>query len=103
MLPRWLRGFSAAWTVLLGWSVLRGIVRAIASRAAHPGQPHDRGRPPAQVRPTQQQVPSASHPPQIISDSAPATRKRVVLLPHVPIEPTDTRPDQRRTPEGPLA
>jgi hypothetical protein len=34
---------------------------------------------------------------------APVTRKRVVLLPHAPIEPPDTRPHQRRTPAGPPA
>jgi non-ribosomal peptide synthetase component F len=40
-------------------------------------------------------------PAQTASDCAPTTRKRVVLLPHTPIESTGTRPAQRRFPEGP--
>jgi hypothetical protein len=40
-------------------------------------------------------------PAQPAGDCAPATRKRVVLLPHAPSESTGTRPAQRRFPEGP--
>jgi acyl-CoA synthetase (AMP-forming)/AMP-acid ligase II len=42
-------------------------------------------------------------PAQTASDSAPTARTRVVLLPHAPTMPTDTRPHQRRTPERPPA
>jgi hypothetical protein len=101
MSPRWLRRFSAAWWALLSWSVLRRIVRGVAGRGARPGQPGRPGCPPDQVRPAQQ-APRASPPAaQAHRDSPPTARTRVVLLPHTPIIPTDTRSHNRRTPEGP--
>jgi acyl-CoA synthetase (AMP-forming)/AMP-acid ligase II len=55
---------------------------------------------PRSRRPARQQTPGAFPPPQTINDSTPTARKRVVLLPHAPIESRDTPPDQRRAPES---
>lgn len=52
-------------------------------------------------RSTQPQAPSTSPPPQTASDSTPTARKRVVLLPHAQIKPTEARAHQRCAPEGP--
>lgn len=50
---------------------------------------------PEGVRPAEHQALSAPHPAETARGCPPATRTRVVLLPHAQIEPTNTRPHQR--------
>jgi hypothetical protein len=52
---------------------------------------------PAAVHLAQDQALSALQPTASANGPPPATRQRVVLLPHAPIEPADTRPHHRRT------
>jgi hypothetical protein len=119
MPPRWLRVFPAVRWTLGGWptgspvgdslteSVTGGPETRVRSRgrstAAGPGgdaAPWGALVAPPPVFPSIEPTPAASakssqhrHP------CAPATRTRIVLLPHAPIEPTDTPPHNHRAPQ----
>lgn len=119
MPPRCLQVFPPVWWPLGGWPtgspVAYGLTGSVAggpeprvrvrgrNTAAGPGggaAPWGASVAPPPLFPPVEPAPAASAESREHSrSSAPATRKRVVLLPHAPIEPTDTRTPNRRTPE----
>jgi hypothetical protein len=125
MASRWLRVFSAAWWALVGWSARFPVGYGLSGSVAGGPEPWVRVRGgvqrpvPAVALPLAASVapppllssieppPSASaesreHSQRPNGSSPPATRKRVVLLPHAQIESPDTRPTAT-APEGPQA
>lgn len=114
MPPRWLGVSPLVWWALGGWPtgspVGYGLTGSVAggpkprvqgrSTAAGPGggaDPWGASAAPPPLFPPVEPTPAAS--PESHEHnrlSAPAIRERVVLLPHAPIEPTDTRTQNRR-------
>jgi hypothetical protein len=118
LLPsRWLQVFRPVWWALGGWPtgspVGYGLTGSVAggpeprvrvlgrNTAAGPGggaAPRGASVAPPPLFPPVEPTPAASAGSREHSHlCAPATRKRVVLLPHAPIEPTDSRTHNRRT------
>jgi hypothetical protein len=119
MPPRWLRVFPLVWWELGGWSTGSPVGYGLTGSTAGGPEPRVRVRgrttaagpgggaasqgasvAPPPLFPPVEPTPAASAESREHSHlCAPATRKRVVLLPHVPIELADTRTRNRRTPE----
>lgn len=116
MRPRWLRVLPS---VLVGWSERLPVGYGLTGSGGRPGtQGSGRnivagpggGAAPGAVWVAPPPLPMPVEPTPVVSTqsrehsqrpdgvSAPVTRQRVVLLPHAPIEPTDTRV-RRRVPE----
>jgi hypothetical protein len=119
MPPRWLRAVPPVWWALVGWCAGSPVGYGLTGSVTGGPEPLGSGSgrstaaglgggatpwgvsvaPPPVVLPVEP-APAASAESRKHSHSfATATRKRVVLLPHAPSEPTDTRPFHCRTPQ----
>jgi hypothetical protein len=117
MPPRWLGVFPVAWWALGGWLTGSPVGYGLTGSVAGGPEPRVRGRStaaglgggavlwgasvaPSPLFPPVEPTPAASAESHEHNHlSAPAIRERIVLLPHAPIEPTDTRTQNRCTPE----
>ncbi len=113
MPPRWLRVVPPLWWALEGLLTGSPVGYGLAGSVAGGPEPRVRGRTraagsggaapwrasvaPPPVFPPVEPTPAPSAEPRDHSHPCtPATRTRVVLLPHAPIQPTDTRTHHRR-------
>lgn len=119
MPPRWLGVFPVVWWALGGWPTGSPVGYGLTGSVAGGPEPRVgvRGRstaaglgggaalwgasvaPPPLFPPVESTPAASAESHEHNHLSAPAIRERVVLLPHAPIEPTDTGTQNRRTPE----
>ncbi|MGH3685690.1 MAG: hypothetical protein ACRDSM_11680 [Pseudonocardiaceae bacterium] len=94
MSPRWFRVFPAVWWALVSWSARCPVAPPPLSRPVEPA-------PAASTESRENSPQPADTEYRALSAWPPAARKRVVLLPHSQIEPTDTRPTTATPAEPP--
>jgi hypothetical protein len=116
--PRWLRPFPPVWWALVGWCagspVGHGLTGSVTGGGPEPlASGSDRSTaaglgggatpwgvsvaPPPVLLPVEPAPAASAESRQHSLSFGATTRKRVVLLPHAPTEPTDTRPFHCRT------